>query len=91
MDFLKEKQTMNRDFLHLLDVYRSANPDNSVYMEALRLEISRIVAGFDKVGNEMAIFVYCQQEGSFKVFLNLFEDRSLSELWILINKVCMDF
>ena len=55
---LSQRATNNdRDFLHLLDVYRSANPDNSVYMEALSLEISRIVAGFDKVWNEMAIFV----------------------------------
>ena len=86
---LPQRGTNNdRDFLHLLDVYKSANPYNSVYVEALRLEISRIVDGFDKVGNEMAIFVYCQQEGPFKVSLNLFENRSLSELWIFINKVC---
>ena len=37
--------------------------------------------------DEMVIFVYCQQEGSFKVALNRFENRTLSELWILINKV----
>ena len=86
---LPQKSTNNdRDFLHLLDNYRSANPDNSLYMEALRIEISRIVAGFDKVRDEMVIFVYCQKEGSFKVSLNLFENRTLSELWILLNKVC---
>ena len=85
---LPQKSTNNdREFLQLLDSYRMANPDNSLYMEALRLEISRIVAGFDQVLDEMVIFVYCQQEGSFKVSLNLFENRTLSELWILINKV----
>ena len=85
---LPQKSTNNdRDFLHLLDMYRTANPDNSLYMEALRLEITRIVVGFDQVLDEMVIFVYFQQEGSFKVSLNLFENRTLSELWILINKV----
>ena len=85
---LPQKSTNNdREFLQLLDSYRTANPDNSLYMEALRLEISRIVAGFDQVLDEMVIFVYCQREGSFKVSLNLFENRTLSELWILINKV----
>ena len=85
---LPQKSTNNDiEFLQLLDSYRMANPDNSLYMEALRLEILRIVAGFDQVLDEMVIFVYCQHEGSFKVSLNLFENRALSELWILINKV----
>ena len=56
-------------------------------MEALRLEITRIVDGFDQVLDEMVIFFYYQQEGSFKVYLNLFENRTLSELKILIKKV----
>ena len=56
-------------------------------MEALRLEITRIVVVFDQLLDEMVIFIYCQQKGSFKVSLNLFEDRTLSELWILINNV----
>ena len=55
-------------------------------MRSLR-EISMIVSGFDQVLDEMVIFIYCQQNGSFKVSLNLFENRTLSELWILINKV----
>ena len=46
---LPQKSTNNdKDFLHLLDNYRKANPHNSLYMEALRLEITRVVAGFDK-------------------------------------------
>ena len=85
---LPQKSTNNdKDFFQLLDNYRNANPDNSTYMEALRLEITRIVAGFDQLLDEMVIFIYCQQEGSFKVSLNLFENRTLSKLWILINKV----
>ena len=85
---LPQKSTNNdKDFFQLLDSYRTANPDNSTYMEALRLEISRIVAGFDQMLDEIVIFIYCQQEGSFKVSINLFENRTLSELWILINKV----
>ena len=85
---LQQKSSNNdRDFLRLLDSYKTANPENSLYMEALRLEITRIVAGFDQMLDEMVIFVYRQHEGSFKVSLNLFENRTLSELWILINKV----
>ena len=85
---LPQKSTNNdKDFFQLLDSYRTANPDNSTYMEALRLEITRIVAGFDQLLDEMVIFIYYQHEGSFKVSLNLFENRTLSELWILINKV----
>ena len=86
---LPQKGTNNdRDFLHILDIYRSSNLDNSIYIEALRLDISRIVAGFDKVKNEMEIFFYRQHEGSFKVSLNLFENRTQYEVWIFINKVC---
>ena len=87
---LPQKSTNNyKYFLRLLDNYKTANPYNFLYMEALRLEITRIVAGFDQMLDEMVIFVYCQREGSFKVSLNLFENRTLSELWILINKVNM--
>ena len=78
---LPQKSTNNDiDFLHILDMYRTVNPDNSLYTEALRLEITRIVVGFDQVLYEMVIFVYCQQEGSFKVYLNIFENMTLSEL-----------
>ena len=58
-------------------------------MEALRIEISRIVSSFDKVKDEMEIYIYCQQERSFKLSLNFFEKKILTELWILINKVSM--
>ena len=62
---LPQKGTNNdHDFLHILDSYKSSNPDNSLYMEAPRIENSRIVAGFDKVRDEMAIYIYCQQEVS---------------------------
>ena len=61
---LPQKSTNNdKDFFQLLDSYRTANSDNSTYMEALRLEITRIVAGFDQLLDEMVIFIYCQQEG----------------------------
>ena len=39
---LPQKSTNNdRDFLHLLDMYKTTNPDNSLYIEALRLDITR--------------------------------------------------
>ena len=40
-------------------MYRISNPGNSLYAEALRLEITKIVAEFDQVLDEMVIFVYC--------------------------------
>ena len=80
---------MIRIYFNFSTATKQQIPDNSTYMEALRLEITRIVAGFDQLLDEMVIFIYCQQEGSFKVSLNLFDNRTLSELWILINKVSM--
>ena len=59
---LPQKSTNNdRDFLHLLDSYRTTDPDNSLYLEALKLDITRIFDGFDQVQDEMVIFVYFQQ------------------------------
>ena len=55
------------------------------------MEILRIVVWFEKVRDEMAIYIYCQQEGSFKISLNFFANRTLSELWILIYKVCRSY
>ena len=78
---LPQKNTNNeKDFFQLLDSYKITNPDNSIYIEALGLEITRTIARFDQLLDEMMIFIYCQQEGSFKVSLNLFENRTLSEL-----------
>ena len=77
----------DRQFLHLLDKLEISNPNNDVYMNAIKTEVSRITAAFDRSLNEMSIFVYCQSEGSFKVSLHLFENRSLSEIWVLLNKV----
>ena len=68
----------DRKFLHLLDRLETANPNYDMYMNAIKVEISSITAGFDRLLNEMSIFVYCQSEGSFKVSLHLFENRSLS-------------
>ena len=77
----------DRQFLHLLDKLEISNPNNDMYMNAIKTEVSRITAAFDRSLNEMSIFVYCQSEGSFKVSLHLFENRSLSETWVLLNKV----
>ena len=64
---LPQKSTNNdRDFPHLLDLYRIVDPDNSLYMEALRLEIITIVAGFDQVLDEMVIFVIVSRKDHSK-------------------------
>ena len=77
----------DRKFLHLLDRLETANPNFDMYMDAIKVEISSISAGFDRHLNEMSIFVTCQREGSYKVSLQLFENRSLSETWVLLSKV----
>lgn len=56
-------------------------------MKSLDLGISRVSAAYDPVRQEMDIFVYWHQEGTFKASLNFFEHRTLSELWILMSKV----
>ena len=78
---------MTRKFLQLLNRLETANPNYDMYMNAIKVEISSITAGFDRLLNKMSIFVYCQSEGSFKVTLHLFENRSLSEIWELLKKV----
>lgn len=60
-------------------------------MESLHLEILRVSAANDNVRQEMDIFVYWHKEGTFKASLNFFEHRSVSELWILMNKVKTTF
>lgn len=75
-------------FLQVLDRYRKANPDNSLYMQSLNIEISRIITGFDRVGKKVKIYVYCHNEGSFNVSLHFLENRKLSEIWVLMGKVC---
>ena len=57
-------------------------------MDALKKEISRITNGYDKVREVLIIYIYCQSEGSFIVSLLMLGNRTLTELWVLINKVC---
>ena len=80
----------DREFLRELDRLRTLNPDNSVYMKALESEISRIAVGYDHVTRDWEINVYCRNIGSFRLSLHLMENRSVSELWVLLNKVKRD-
>ncbi|KAK1356366.1 hypothetical protein POM88_049622 [Heracleum sosnowskyi] len=74
-------------FLKLLEKIRTVNPDNSLYMKALKEDIIRITSAFDQVNQELYIYVSSALEGSFTVSLELLQRRSLSELWILMSKV----
>ncbi|KAK1369763.1 hypothetical protein POM88_035855 [Heracleum sosnowskyi] len=74
-------------FLGMLERYKKVNPDNTVYMKALHAEISRISTGYDRVREELKIFVYTHNEGTFLMSLNLLERRTLSELWVFMCKV----
>ncbi|KAK1364988.1 hypothetical protein POM88_040549 [Heracleum sosnowskyi] len=74
-------------FLKLLEKIRTVNPDNSLYMKALKEDILRITSAFDQVRQELFIYVSSALEGSFTVSLELLQRRSLSELWILMSNV----
>ncbi|KAK1394164.1 hypothetical protein POM88_013220 [Heracleum sosnowskyi] len=74
-------------FLKLLEKIRIVNPDNSLYMKALKEDILRITSAFDQVRQELFIYVSSALEGSFTISLDLLQRRSLSELWILMSKV----
>ncbi|KAK1360479.1 hypothetical protein POM88_044953 [Heracleum sosnowskyi] len=74
-------------FLKLLEKIRTVNPDNSLYMKALKEDILRITSAFDQVRQELFIYVSSVLEGSFTISLDLLQRRSLSELWILMSKV----
>ncbi|KAK1357005.1 hypothetical protein POM88_050261 [Heracleum sosnowskyi] len=74
-------------FFSMLERYRQVNPDNTIYMKALHAEISRISTGFDRVREELKIYIYTHNEGTFIVSLNLLEGRTLSELWVFMCKV----
>ncbi|KAK1396901.1 hypothetical protein POM88_006764 [Heracleum sosnowskyi] len=74
-------------FLNILERYKKINPDNTVYMKALHAEISRITIGFDRVREELKIYIYTHNEGTFIVSLNLLESGTLSELWVFMCKV----
>ncbi|KAK1394240.1 hypothetical protein POM88_013296 [Heracleum sosnowskyi] len=74
-------------FLKLLEKIRTVNPDNSLYMKALKEDILRITSAFDQVRQELFIYVSSALEGSFTISLDLLQRRSLSELWILMSKV----
>lgn len=78
----------DRDFLRLIYKFKISNPDNNRYIDVMNVEISRIATRFVRVNNEISIFVYFQNEGSYKVSLHFFENRTLSEFRILLNKVC---
>ncbi|KAK1357800.1 hypothetical protein POM88_051056 [Heracleum sosnowskyi] len=85
---LPQKGSNNdREFIGLLQKFKKVNPDNSIYMKALQEEILRIITGFDRVRNEMVIYVSCQSIGSLTVSLDCFASRSLLELWVLMSRV----
>ncbi|KAK1369608.1 hypothetical protein POM88_035700 [Heracleum sosnowskyi] len=74
-------------FFSMLERYRKVNPDNTIYMKALHAEISRITTGYDRVREELKIYIYTHNEGTFIVSLNLLEGRTLSELWVFMTKI----
>jgi hypothetical protein len=77
------------EVLKILIRYKEANPNNVVYMKALQMLFSRIITGQGYQTKELKIFVYLNGEGSHSVSLSFFEKRTLSELWIMMQKVPM--
>lgn len=60
---------------------------NQDYIDALNYEVVRISPKYDRVSEELIIFVDCRTRGSQRVSLQFFQGRTLTELWVLKPKV----
>ena len=71
----------------MLEIFKKVNPDNDAYMKALKNEISGLTIGYDQVRLEAWLNVNTSHNGFLKVSLPMLENRTVSELWVVANKV----
>ena len=55
-------------------------------MDDMNAELDKISVFFDRVADQTQIYVDTHNHGMIKVSLNLFGNRNLSELWVLLKK-----
>ena len=56
-------------------------------MKALKNVITSITSCYDRMNEEMVIIVACHMERSCRVSLEMFAQRTLSELWVFLSRV----
>lgn len=75
----------------IFDKFKEANPVNQAYIDALNHEVIRISVKFDTASKEFLIFIDLMTVGMFRLSLQFFYGRSLTELWVLRPKVSTSF
>ena len=74
-------------FLSLIYDLREVNPDEDVFMHAFALELNYLTVGVNNLLEEWELIVYTQRNGSFRLSVESLKSFSVSELWVLRNKV----
>ena len=66
---------------------REANPNEDMFLRALALELEYITIGVKNLLNEWEIIISTQRNGTFRVSVELFKFLSLTEIWVIRNKI----
>ncbi|KAL1805098.1 hypothetical protein ACET3Z_028166 [Daucus carota] len=66
---------------------REANPNEDMFMRALALELEYLTIGVKNLLNEWEIIISTQRNGTFRVSIDLFKFLSLTEIWVIRNKI----
>uniref|UniRef100_A0A162A0B6 Uncharacterized protein n=1 Tax=Daucus carota subsp. sativus TaxID=79200 RepID=A0A162A0B6_DAUCS len=74
-------------FLSLIYDLREVNPDEDVFMHAFALELNYVTVGVNNLLEQWELIVYTQRNGSFRLSVESLKSFSVSELWVLRNKV----
>ncbi|KAL1811239.1 hypothetical protein ACET3Z_021304 [Daucus carota] len=66
---------------------REANSNEDMFMRALALKLEYITIGVKNLLNEWEIIISTQRNGTFRVSIDLFKFLSLTEIWVIRNKI----
>ncbi|KAL1826543.1 hypothetical protein ACET3Z_004955 [Daucus carota] len=77
----------DKKFLSLIYDLREVNPDEDVFMHAFALELEYVTVAVRGLLEEWELIVYTQRNGSFRLSVEFLKSFSVSELWVLRNKV----
>ena len=83
-----QRESFNdRKFLSLIYDLREVNPDEDIFMHAFALEIDYLTVGVNNLLEQWELIVYTRRNGSFRLSVEFLKSFSVSELWVLRNKV----
>ncbi|KAL1818287.1 hypothetical protein ACET3Z_013156 [Daucus carota] len=77
----------DKKFLSLIYDLREVNPDEDVFMHAFALELEYVTTAVRGLLEEWELIVYTRRNGSFRLSVEFLKSFSVSELWVLRNKV----